>query len=122
VLCICGHPQLTLCVDTLEWLPEKAVLVALDEALSGPSWGNASVPCLVYLLAMVSYRPSDSRWHLEPRRGWVIGFASMGNEVDPQRLVNLLNNFQLRKDRLPAEYKPPENRPGLQVTRSPRGR
>ena len=81
---------------------------------------NVSVPCSVYLLAVEPYRPSDSGWHLEPRRGWVIGTASMGNEVNPQRLVNLLNFFQFRKDRLPPEYEPPDYRPGLQVSRSPR--
>jgi len=46
---------------------------------------------------MVPYRPQDSGWHLEPRRGWVIGFASRGNEVSHQDLVNFLNNFQAGK-------------------------
>jgi hypothetical protein len=58
---------------------------------------NASVPCSVYFLAMVPQRPSDSGRQLEPRWCWVIGFASRGNEVGPQGLLNLLNNFQLRK-------------------------
>jgi hypothetical protein len=69
---------------------------------------NISVPCSVYRLATVPYRTSDPGWHLEPRRSWIIGFASKGNEIGPQRLLNYLNNFQLRKDRLPAEYEPPD--------------